>query len=201
MRLPTEALGVLEIAINDYLSRDPEALRRCRELNGRTLALAVRELELTLYLLPVAHGIQVMDAFEGTADVRLEGGLGGFARTLFSGDASLLAGGDLRIEGDVGLAQRFADLLQNVEPDWMDWLGSRVGDVPAELIGRAARGARTFGGRALSVLSRDAAEYLREETRDLIQREELAEFTDEVDRLRADVDRLSMRLRRLGGSA
>lgn len=199
MRLPTEALGALEIACNEYLGRDPEALGRCRALAGRSLALHVRDLDLALYLLPASHGIQIADDLDGEPDVRLSGGMGGFARTLFAGEDALLSGGDLRIEGDVGLAQAFARLFQGIDPDWVDEIGRRFGDVPAELVGRGARGLAALARRAWINLSLDAAEYLREETRDLIQREELAEFTRGVDRLRADADRLAVRVRRLGG--
>lgn len=199
MKLPTETLGGLEIALNEYLGRDAEALRHCRAMSGRCLALHVRDLDLTLYLMPAAHGIQIADTLDGEPDVRLSGGAAGFARTLFAGEEAVLGGGDLHVEGDVGLAQGFARLLQSVDLDWMDWLGRRVGDVPAELIGRVLRGAGDLARRATSVLSRDVAEYLREETRDLIQREELVEFTRGVDRLRADVDRLEARIRRLEG--
>lgn len=199
MRLPTEAVGGLEIVLNEYLGRDPEALRRCRAMAGRSLELHIRELELTLYLLPAAHGIQIADTLDGKPDVRLSGSPGGFARTLFAGEDAVLAGGDLHVEGDVGLAQGFARLLQGVDPDWMDWLGRHIGDVPAELVGRTVRGGGAFARRAAWVLSRDVAEYLREESRDLIQREELFEFTRDVDRLRADADRLAARVRRIEG--
>lgn len=188
----------MEIGLNGYLGRDAEALRRCRVLAGRCLALDMRDLDLTLYLVPAAHGVQVADEYDGEPDVRLSGSPGGFARTLFAGEDALLSGGDLRIEGDVGLAQGFARLLQGVDPDWMDWLGAHVGDVPADLIGRALRGGGALARRAAATLSLDTAEYLREETRDLVQREELDEFTRGVDRLRADTDRLAARVRRLG---
>ena len=189
----------MEIGLNGYLGRDAEALRRCRTLAGRCLALEIRDFDLTLYLLPSTHGVQVADDYDGEPDVRLSGSPGGFARTLFAGEDALLSGGDLRIEGDVGLAQGFARLLQGVDPDWMDWLGARVGDVPADLVGRALRVGGALARRAASTLSLDAAEYLREETRDLVQREELDEFTRGVDRLRADAARLAARVRRIEG--
>lgn len=196
MRLPTEALGALEIALNEYLGRDAAALRRCRALAGRGLALHVRDLALDLYLLPAGYGIQLADTFDGEPDVRLSGDLRGFARTLFAGEDAVLSGGDLHVEGDVGLAQGFARLLESVDPDWMDWLARRVGDVPAELLERGARGAGDLARRAASTLSRDAAEYLSEETRDLISNRELSDFTRGVDRLRADTERLAARVRR-----
>ena len=47
------------------------------------------------------------------------------------------------------------------------------------------------------------AEYLTEESRDLVPREELAAFHDDVDALRDDVARLAARIARLpaGGGA
>jgi ubiquinone biosynthesis protein UbiJ len=164
---------------------------------GRSLALHVRELDLTLYLLPARHGVQLADAFDDEPDVRLSGSLGGFARSLFAGEDALLSGGDLRVEGDVGLAQGFARLLRGADSDWLDWLAHYIGDVPAELLGRTARGAGDLARRAASTLSRDAAEYLREEARDLIQREELDGFVRGVERLRADAERLSARVGRV----
>lgn len=198
MRLSSGALGTLEIALNRFLAGDERALAQCADLAGRSLALRVQELDLELYLLPHGHGLEVADRFATEPDVRLSGRLRGFARTLFAGDNASLTGGELRIEGDVGLAQAFARLLQGVDLDLEDWLAQRIGDVPAHLAGRAARSVGAFARRAVNEFSLDAAEYLREETRDLVARAEVDEFSRTVDRLRADTDRLAARLRRLG---
>lgn len=201
MRLPTAALGTLEIGLNRYLGSDPQALIRCRELSGRCMQLHMHDASLSLYLLPHAGGVQLMDDWSETPDVKLSGSLASFARTLFtagrSADVASLAGGDLRIEGDVALAQQFAGMLKTVDIDLEDWLGERLGDMPAYFIGQALKQAGGLLQRAGAAFSRDTVEYLREETRDLVHASEVDAWTDDVDRLRADTDRLAARIKRL----
>lgn len=193
MRLPGEVLGALEIALGHVLAEG--ARTQAGRLAGRSLALYVRELDLELVLLPDSHGFRVSDQPLDAPDVRLSGDARAFARHLFGGGEML--GGGIRIEGDALLAQAFARLLRSAEFDPEDWLAARLGDVPAELAGRCARGVFGLLGRAADTLSLDTAEYLREETRDLVSRRQMAAWTQEVDRLRADTDRLAARLRRL----
>ena len=191
------ALGALEIALNQYLRGDPRALARCRQLQGRTLAIDVRDLALEIHLRAHDDALEVTDRLDGTADVRLSAPAAVFARTLFAGGGASVAGRGLRIEGDVGLAQDFANMLSDVDIDIEDWLEPRVGGLPAHWIGRGIKQSRAFAERALRSLSADTAEFLREETRDLVHADDVNEFIGEVDRLRADADRLAARVRRL----
>lgn len=195
MRLPGEVIGALEIALTRMLTQDAAAGDALASLAGRSLVIHVRELDLVLVLRPHTDGIRVDDEPEADPDVRLSGGVRDFARNVF-GSGEILGGG-IRIEGDVGLAQTFARMLQRADFDFEDWLAERLGDVPAELAGRFARSAWRVLSRAADTLTLDAAEYLREETRDLVHRDEVASFTAEVDRLRAESDRLAARVRRL----
>lgn len=195
MRLPGELTGAMEIVLTRVLTQDSTAREALAALAGRSLVIHVLEFDLTLVLRPYLHGIRVDDEPDPHPDVRLSGGMRDFARNLFGNGETL--GGGLRIEGDVGLAQAFARMLQRADFDFEDWLAAQVGDVPAELAGRFARGALGFLRRSADTLTLDMAEYLREETRDLIHRDELAAFIAEVDHLRAESDRLAARGRRL----
>lgn len=195
MQLPGELIGAMEIALTRVLTQDESAREELAGLAGRSLLIHVRELDLSLVLRPEADGIRVDNDPESDPDVRLSGGMRDFARNVFgSGD---MLGGGIRIEGDVGLAQAFARMLQRADFDFEDWLAQRVGDVPAELFGRVARSAWGVVSRAAQTVPEDVSEYLREETRDLVGRYEVDAFTAEVDRLRAEGDRLTARMRRL----
>ncbi|MDN5937518.1 MAG: SCP2 sterol-binding domain-containing protein [Salinisphaera sp.] len=194
MRLPGEVLGALEIALNRILD-DPQARAEAARLRGRTLALVLTPLDLELVLWPEGHGLRVSDEPVAQPDVRLAGDFAAFARHLFG--AGEMLGGGIRIEGDALLAQAFARLLRRAEFDPEDWLAGSLGDVGAELVGRVARSTWGVLRRAANTFALDAAEFLREESRDLVHREEIIAWGGEVDRLRADSDRLAMRLRRL----
>src|SRR5699024_4208127 len=163
----------------------------------KSLQVDLADLGLTLVYFATDHGLQVMAAPQTPADVRLQGNSTAFARVFFAGAEEGLTGGAFRIEGDVGVAQRFARLFTSVDFDIGDWLDARLGPVPAQAISRGLRGAGAFVRRAADTLSLDTAEYLREETRDVVGAREHAGFADEVDASRARVERLAVRVKRL----
>lgn len=197
MRLPTAAYGALEIALNRYITSDEFALERCRALAGKSLQVDLSDLELTLVFVVTAHGLQVMPAAEDEPDVRLHGKSQAFARIFFAGGEEGLTGGDLRIEGNVGVAQKFARLFSSVDFDIEDWLDARFGPVSARFLGQGLRSTMAFARRAADTLATDTAEYLREETRDVIGGREHAVFADAVDILSDDTARLETRVKRL----
>ena len=72
-----------------------------------------------------------------------------------------------------------------------------TGDVAAHLIGKTFREARAWARDARTRVGADVSEYLREEVRLLPDRAAVAGFIAEVDRLRADADRLAARVENL----
>ena len=198
--LPTPALGAAEIALNRYLGSDPRALALCENLAGRALELRFSDLGLRLVFIAESHGMQLRGTPESEADVCLTGTASAFGRILFSGGQEGITGGGLRIEGDVGVAQRFADLFASVDFDLTDFIDARLGPVPAYFIGKGLKQARALFSRAARELPEQTAEYLREETRDVIGGWEHEKFMTEVETLRDDAERLAARVRRLEGT-
>lgn len=199
MRAPDPFYGLLEIGFNRYLALAPEALRACGELEGRSIALKLRELDLTFILRPNAQGVQVQAADGQSADVTLSGSLPAFTRLAWpqTEQAELLLSGAVEIDGDSELAEDFSRILRNVHFDFDELLASSLGGVAAHGVGRFMRNAFGIGRRSAQVLGRDTVEYLREETRDLVHRADVQKWMDGVDRLRDDVERLDARLGRL----
>lgn len=199
MQLPDPILGAFEIALNRYLSLDAEALRACGELADRRIAIHLREFDLTAWLLPGPQGVQVLASSEQAADVTLSGSLPAFARLMWpqTEQAELLLSGAVKVDGDMELAQAFAALLRRVHFDFEELLAAPFGGVAAHGVGSFMRNAFGFGRNAAQVLGRDTAEYLREETRDLVHRADVQKWMDGVDGLRDGVERLEARLRRL----
>jgi ubiquinone biosynthesis protein UbiJ len=199
MQVPDPLLGMLEIGFNRYLALDAEALRACGELQGKLIALHLREFELTAWLQPGPQGVQVLARSERPADVTLSGSLPAFARLMLpqTEQAELLLSGAVEIDGDSELAQEFAGILRRVHFDFEELLAAPFGGVAAHGMGRFMRNAFGFGRRSVEVLGRDTAEYLREETRDLVHRADVQKWMDGVDALRDGVGRLEARIRRL----
>ena len=187
---------LFETAANRALRLDPDALRRLGELEGKVLLLelAAEGAPLKLYVLPGPHGLRFLPAYDRQPEVTISGTPGVFLSQLTRGPQVSQA---LTIRGDIELGQRFQRILSRLEPDWEEGLAGLLGDVAAHQAARFARGLSAWGRRALRTLGDDAAEYLREEAYVLAKRERVTQFLRDVDRLRADADRLESRVRRL----
>lgn len=198
MKTPTAALGALEWTLNRFLALDANTARQMGALEGKVIALHLRGLDLTLYVLPGANGLQLLDNYEGDADAVVSGTPLALMRMGLSQDASaVLFAGDVRIDGDTEVGQRLKRLLDGMEIDWEEQLSHWLGDAGARQTARAVRALHTWGRRTADHLGEDVAEYLHEESRQLPPTSEVTVWLDAVDVLRADTDRLQARVQRL----
>jgi ubiquinone biosynthesis protein UbiJ len=105
--------------------------------------------------------------------------------------------GRMKMSGDADLARRLQRLAERFDPDWQQPFTAVFGDIVgvqvAKAFATALRQARIAGRN----LAQSAAEYVTEESRDVVPRAELDTFLDGVDALRDDVDRLAARVARL----
>lgn len=196
--LATALAAVLEKAINQVLALDPETMERLQALQGKVIALELRIINVTLYLIPGVEGLGVFGHFEGEPDTILGGTPLAMAKMGMSKEAGdALFAGDVEISGDVELGQQFRDILDQLDIDWEEHLSHLTGDVVAHKVGNLVRDVFKWSKQATTTLSQDAAEYLQEESRDLPNRGEVDSFLKDVDTLRSDVDRIEARVARL----
>ena len=102
-----------------------------------------------------------------------------------------------RIRGDAEIASRYRELFALARPDLEEELSRHIGDVPAHRLAQAARRAVAWARKARRTAAENLAEYLQEESGDLVNDTELQEFLHGVDRLRETADRVEARLARL----
>ena len=184
----------LEVALNRYLHLTPDALPKLRPLAGQVIAIELSGLAFSLYLLPDSTGIQVVDHYADEPDVWIRGTPLALL-ALLRGESINTAGVEMR--GDTQLALDLRKLLAEIQPDGEELLSRWLGDLPAHQLSRLASGTLAWGQQSLDTLSKDIAEYLQHETRDLPPRRSIERFMDAVDTLRDDTERLQARIRRL----
>ena len=198
MQLPASAIPGLEAVINRYLRLDPDIGARLATLSGSSIGIDLRGLDLTLYIFPDEHGIQLKEQIEGEPDTVLRGTPLGMARLGLGGKTEkTLFSGDVVIEGDVETGQAFKGILDELDIDWEEQLSRLTGDVIAHQLGNTARLGRRAVRHGLAALEKDLGEYLQEELRVLPSRIETENFSADVTRISMDVDRLKARLKRL----
>lgn len=188
-------LATLENLLNRGLPRSVRARQLCAELEGRSLAIEIRDIAR---LRVGSNGLQLTVTHdEEPADATVSGGPLGLAALASDSPEAVLQRGGVAIAGDAELAQKFRELGRLLRPDLEEELSLLVGDVPAHQLGRLARVALGFGRRAMSTTVRNAAEYLAHERADLVSRNEGEQFLRGVDAVREGVDRLGARLEQL----
>ena len=197
MVLPLLATAALEKALNQCLQLDPETLAQVTRLEGAVIALQVQGLGQAIYLVPTATGLRVQSVFEGTPDVTIKGGPFSLARLGLSEQPASVFGDGVEMEGDAHLGRKIQHILDSLDLDWEEQLSRVTGDVVAHQVGNTVRDFFGWGRKAADTFGLDVAEYLQEESRDLVVKGELKSFLDGVDVLRADVDRLTQRVQRL----
>lgn len=193
----------LEIALNRVVALDPDTRTGLEKLEGKRIELALEAPAIALSITARDGRLEIgpPDA-ASEPDLGLRSTLGGLLSQLpFAKPADSTPVGKLRIQGDAELARTLQRLADNFDPDWekpfADALGPLLGPQAARLLREALRS----GSQLARNLARDTAEYLIEESRDVLGKSELSAFHDDVDALRDDVERIAARISRLNAKA
>jgi len=191
----------LEAALNRALSLDPDTRAALQPLAGRRIALSLEAPALALQISVAGDRLQVgpVDAAD-EPDLAVRSTLGGLLGQLpFLRKDNATPVGRVRVSGDAELARRLQTLAERFDPDWQQPFVSVFGEIIGVQVANAARSAlrqlRSAGGN----LAENAAEFVTEESRDVVGRAELNAFHDDVDALRDDVERLQAKVERLRG--
>jgi len=123
--------------------------------------------------------------------IRAPGAGGGAERT---GDGATARATGAAIRGDAEIANSYRQLIAAARPDLEEELSHVLGDLPARRLAGLAAQAATWARKVRRTAGENIAEYLQEESRDLVSRSELDEFLHGVDAAREAVDRVGARL-------
>ncbi len=205
MNFPKAFTAVLEDVTNRFLRLDSDTLNRLGDIEGKVISMHIKTGEVDegpiLHFFPSEGGLQMRSEYDGQADVTISGNPPAFMRLVMGERAQgAFANGQMQISGDLELGQRFQRVIKNLDIDWEEVTSRYVGDVVAHKLGNIARGVRDWSRQAHETMREDTREYLQEEVRVLPRSEHIETFLGDIDKLRADVDRLEKRIQRLLGA-
>jgi ubiquinone biosynthesis protein UbiJ len=191
----------LEIALNRLLTLDPDTQADLAKLDGRRISLALEAPALALEIAVDGSRLKVGPVQnENEADLGIRATLSGALSQLpFLRPAHAAPVGKVRINGDAELARTLQRLAKGFDPDWERPFADAFGSILGPQIARGLRDAFRTGGAFAEKFARDSAEFVTEESRDVLGKAELAAFNDDVDALRDDAERLIARVGRLRG--
>jgi len=191
----------LEGAIRRALEFDPDSRERIRELEGRTVEVVLSGVEQRVCVAIEQGEVRLTRTPERTPDLRLTGSPVAFARYVARPERVEITDSGIKIEGDIGLAQRFVGVLRGLDIDWEEWASRYLGDAMAHRAGRLAGSLRDWAANSRQQLREDVTEYLQEELRVLAPRERVQRLMNDIDATRSDVERLAQRIKRLQNKA
>ncbi len=197
LQTPVKVLccGAIETALNQLLNDDNRAL--LKRMQGKVLQVTLNELSLTLTFV-FSQRIDVLGEYEGTPDCQLSLNLSVLPQLQQQSQITRLIKQDkLDVEGDLQLAQQFAELLKALKPDWEELLSKYTGDVVAHTIISGGKHQLEQFKAWLKVREQDLAEVITEEWKLAPGPLEVAHFCDQVDDLRSAQAKLDARIEQL----
>ena len=195
--LPSFFAEQIERVINHALLYAPGTKQTLNNLTGKTLCLKASHPEIVLYIEFQPDDVRVTHYGEGTPTATVQGPLFMLmAQMGLSQSADDLIGSDIRIEGSHHLVQQVADTFRTLDLDLEEPIAQLIGDVAAHQIGNIARSAFSWFKKTTQTLMEDTSHYLQNESHQVVERHSLDSFSQDVDHVRADFDRLEARLKR-----
>ncbi|MGB3394585.1 MAG: SCP2 sterol-binding domain-containing protein [Stenotrophomonas sp.] len=192
----------LEMALNHALALDPDTRTALVPLDGQCITLTLESPPLAMQIGVAGQRLTVgpVDAAR-EPDLAVRSTLGGvLAQLPFMANArrsGVMPGGRVKVSGDAELARRLQQLATRFDPDWQQPFVAVFGEVLGVQVAQGLRTALSQASRGAKDLARTAAEYVTEESRDVVPRAELDAFHDDVDVVRDDVERMAARVARL----
>jgi len=189
---------VLESVLDRALDLDPETRAALRPLDGRAVTVDFAKTPFAMRIVVEGDRLAIGPAFAGASALKLSAtpaALIGFA--LARGREGAIVPGTVEVAGDADLARRLEKIATRFSPDIDEAFARLFGEVAGFQIARALRSGLAAVRTSSRAFARDAADYLSEESRDLVAKPEVENFLDDVDALRERADRLDARVRRL----
>lgn len=189
--------AVMETALNTFIQDDPELGRRLARLKGQVIQLHIKELNQT-FTFVFSQQIDVLAQYEGKADCYLSVHLSVLPELREQANITQLIKQDrLMVQGDIQLAQKFAQLMKDCQPDLEEWLSRVTGDVVAHTLVQGAKKMGRLVNDGVDKQQHHWAQILTEEWRIAPPPLEVAYFCDQVDDVTSQAARVEARLNRL----
>ncbi|CAK2957253.1 ubiquinone biosynthesis protein UbiJ [Vibrio crassostreae] len=189
--------AVIETSLNTLVNDDPALVRRLSRLKGQIIQVNLKELNKTLTFV-FSQQIDVLSEYEGQPDCYLSLNLSVLPELREQSNITKLIKQDkLILEGDIQLAQKFAQLMTDCKPDLEEWLSRVTGDVVAHTLVQGVKNVGGFVAKQASKHQSHVAQVLTEEWKIAPAPLEVAHFCDQVDDVKSSAARLEAKLNAL----
>ncbi len=190
---------LIEALINQALALDPKALLSLKKLQGQTLAFEFDPppLKKTVYANVTSQGIQLTNS-KAEPHATVSGPWKAYLILALTKNIRMATRKGLSFSGDMATLECAQQLFFSLNIEWEELLSQWTGDVIARELGNLTRRSKLFRKEMSYNGSQAVSQYLSEEAALVPTRSEMEYYMNEIDTLRADLERLEMRIEQLG---
>ena len=190
-------IQLFELASNKTLEHDPQTRARLVKLQGKTMALYIKSVDQSLAITSRPEGLEFSRQIPDNVDVTLKATVGAMLKIARDGmEEAELEPGQLEIIGDPIVGQRFAMVISELDVDWQSLLAEQIGDGPANVVTTAAVQAKEFAQTSKTQFKDWVNDFIKNDLDIVVDKQEVDAFLDDVDTLRADVDRFEAKMKK-----
>lgn len=185
-------------ALNKAIQTDPASMERLKKLSGTQFKIIFTDIDLPLNFEANESTIHCFFDKDCVSHVTVKGTVFSFIQSFINGnDAAAAKKFSLHIEGDTHIAQQWQALFSNLDIDWQQLLGDKIGEQPAFHFLKAANKAKSVLLKTKQKIMSDTGEYLQYEKQLITPKPMIQNFSRDVSVLQQDTDRLEARIQRL----
>lgn len=190
------ALRAVESLVNQALRFDPATRQRLATLAGKSVYIETEAPRLSVMVQIRDGRIRLTPEAEQHPHATVEAHSVALLKLALSKQPQLI-GGPLRVHGQVQVIEQLHAIGRQLDIDWEEPLAMLFGDSASHQLGQQMRGLFGFARKAAQTFLMNSGEFLQQEQDLLPVRWEVESFIDESQDLRADLERLEARTRRL----
>lgn len=185
----------LAALINQQLAAQPAVLSALKPLVGSCIAVEVEDWPLTTYVVVQATGIALETCYLDPPTTRVAGRLLDLLSLAYHrGDAAALFDVKLTISGNTEALTTLRDALSGLAIDWEAALATSLGPLYHPVVAKALCWIKKQGQRACRSAGETVQDYVQFESGCLPPKTAIEGFMTEVDKLRDDLERLSLHI-------
>ncbi len=186
--------AAIEIAVNKALTYDAGTQEALKKLENKRLKIEITEPKSSFYFQFNNGEVCVLAYCETKIDCTLRGSLKNIVALVLQDDIHNLTNSGVEVKGDVALLMQISKIAKRVDIDWEEALTDVTGDLAGHQIAKQMRRSSSWFKNLNQKAWPYLGEYLTEEIQAIPSELELTNFYDEVNQVRAHLERLERRL-------
>jgi ubiquinone biosynthesis protein UbiJ len=193
--------STIEFAVNQALALN---------INGNNVVSALEQKTLTILLtelgFPLSFSINENNVLVTSLTERSDCTVNTSVKTLLELKkeqqiTELIKQEKLDVQGDIKVAQLFANIAESLEIDWQSEIAKHIGDIPTYKLSQFGKSLAKKFNFATQQIQADASEWLVHEKRLVVTSSQLHDFSRQVSDIARQVDIISERIQKIADKA